>query len=532
MRRGRLLVYACAAAVAAVASVAFAGASKVPNGTAGSTVLVGFRSGARASAVDAAVRSVHGRVRHTTAAGTRVVSVTAGGVPAALARLRALPSVRFAEPDRRLVAAGAPNDAGFGLQWAARNTGQTVNGVAGTAGADERAVPAWSMATGSRSVVVAVVDTGLDYNHPDLAANVWTNPGGVGGCPAGTRGYNVVAGSCDPMDDDVSYGGHGTHVAGIIGAVGNNGIGVSGVDWTATLLPVKWLDANGNGDTSALLQALDWVLAAKQAGVNVRVVNDSATFFGTAYSQALSDEIDTLGANGILFVTAAGNTGDDNDDTAKRRYPCGYDRPTEICATATNQSDALPSWANYGAATVDLAAPGDNIYSTLRNGGYGYVSGGSMAAAQVSGAAALVLSVRDMPPQALKADILQNVDPLPSLAGKVRTGGRLDVCKTLPGCSLVTAPINVSRPRVSGRLAPRAVARATKGTWRQAPSRFGYQWLRCKVSLCVRISGAHSAAYRIRRADVGRSLAVAVTAANAAGSATATSPRTRLVLKR
>src|SRR5207247_2039080 len=127
-------------------------------------------------------------------------------------------------------------------------------------------------------------------------------------------------------------------------------------------------------------------------GVNVRVVNDSATFVGTAYSQALSDEIDVLGANDILFVTAAGNTGDNNDNTAVRRYPCGYNRPSEICVTASDQQDRLPSWANYGPNTVDLAAPGDNIYSTLRNGTYGYVSGGSMASPQVAGTAALILA--------------------------------------------------------------------------------------------------------------------------------------------
>jgi subtilisin family serine protease len=166
----------------------------------------------------------------------------------------------------------------------------------------------------------------------------------------------------------------------------------------------------------------------------VRVVNDSQTFVGTAYSQALSDEIDLLGANDILFVTAAGNTGQDDDDPAFRRYPCGYDRPTEICVTASDQNDQLPSWANYGPATVDLAAPGTSIYSTLRGGGYGYLSGGSMAAAQVSGAAALILSIRDMSATALRAAILDNVDPISAMRGRVRTGGRLNVCKAIAGC--------------------------------------------------------------------------------------------------
>jgi thermitase len=188
------------------------------------------------------------------------------------------------------------------------------------------------------------------------------------------------------MDDEIEFGGHGTHVAGILGAAGNNGIGVTGVNWTTTILPVKWLDRAGNGYTSDLITALDWVLKAKRAGVNIRVVNDSATFprdtpnSVSGRSQLLSDEIDLLGKYGILFVAAAGNTGDNNDTAALRRYPCGYDRPTEICVTASDERDALPSWANRGRKTVDLAAPGTNIYSTLRNGRYGFVSGGSMAA--------------------------------------------------------------------------------------------------------------------------------------------------------
>ena len=147
------------------------------------------------------------------------------------------------------------------------------------------------------------------------------------------------------------------------------------------------------GETSALIEAMQWLVAAKQEGVNVRVVNDSDSFFGTAKSEALENEIEVLGANNILFVASAGNTGNDNDDVAVQRYPCSYDRPNEICATSSNNKDELPSWANYGPHTVDLAAPGVSIYSTLREGKYGYLSGGSMAAAQVSGAAALILSV-------------------------------------------------------------------------------------------------------------------------------------------
>jgi subtilisin family serine protease len=334
-----------------------------------------------------------------------------------------------------------PNDPFFERQWVDLNAGQLVPvppseeaTVAGTVGDDDGAAAAWRVSTGGSSTVVAEVDTGVDYNHPDMAANIWTNPGGIGGCLAGTHGYDVLDKQCEPMDEDTTYKGHGTHVAGILGAVGDNGIGVAGVDWHTSILPVKWLESAGN-ETTGLLAALEWVLRVKQEGVDVRVVNDSDTFPGTAYSEALSNEIDTLGANGILFVTAAGNTGQNNDELAMRRYPCGYDRPTEICVTASDDNDELPTWANYGPHTVDLAAPGVSIYSTLRNEAYGYLTGGSMAAAAVSGAAALILSVEpSLSPEQLKSRILESVTPAPGLAEKVISGGTLDICRAMPRC--------------------------------------------------------------------------------------------------
>jgi subtilisin family serine protease len=377
--------------------------------------------------------------------------VRPGDVLAVARALRRNPAVAYAEPDYLMSASATPNDPSFSLQWGDGNTGQLIPTqeseellgpeAKGTPGADDRALAAWGVTTGSRSIVIGETDTGVDYNHPDLAANIWSNPGGIGGCASATHGYNVRTHTCEPMDDDTVYGGHGTHVAGIMGAVGNNGVGVAGMNWQTSILPVKWLSSSASGETSGLIEALQWLVAAKQAGVNVRVVNDSATFVGTAFSQALSNEIDTLGANNILFVTAAGNTGNNNDEEKVRRYPCGYDRPTELCVTATDNNDHLPKWANYGPHTVDLAAPGVSIYSTLRKGAYGYLSGGSMASPQVAGAAALILSAKpSLSAVELKADITANVDPLPALSGKVISGGRLDVCKALPGCSTQQQP--------------------------------------------------------------------------------------------
>jgi subtilisin family serine protease len=376
---------------------------------------------------------------------TPYVLKVSSSVSSAIGQLRRSRVVAYAEPNYVMHADAIPNDPSFSLQWGSNNTGQSIPtqnaeeelgaAAAGTPAADDNALKAWSVSTGSRSIVIGETDTGINYNHPDLAANIWSNPGGIGGCAAGTHGYNVLTATCEPMDDDSYYGGHGTHVAGIMGAVGNNGIGVAGMNWQSTILPVKWLGSSATGSTSGLIAALQWIVAAKQAGVNIRVVNDSATFWGTAYSQALAEEIETLGANNILFVTAAGNTGNNNDELAVRRYPCGYDLANEICVAASNNNDQLPSWANYGPHTVDLAAPGVSIYSTLRNGSYGYLSGGSMASPQVAGAAALILSVEPtLSATALKADIVGNVDKLSSLAGRVISGGRLDVCNALPGC--------------------------------------------------------------------------------------------------
>ena len=455
--------------VGAVATAPRSSKLPAPDAFRPGVVIVGFRSGVTSPQRYAIEHAVGGHdatflgppIKHTrlVAGGAArayiaplTLQVPSSQVLAIARRLRRNPNVAYAEPDYLMHADAAPNDPSFSLQWAPSNTGQSVpaqgaeetlgSPAPGTQGADDRALPAWGVTTGSSSIVIGEADTGIEYTHPDLAANIWSNPGTVGGCAAGTHGYNVLTATCNPMDDDTYYGGHGTHVAGIMGAVGNNSVGVAGMNWQTTLLPVKWLNSSAGGSTSGLIAALKWLVAAKQEGVNIRVVNDSATFYGTAYSEALREEIDVLGANNILFVTAAGNTGNNNDEEAVRRYPCGYDRPNEICVTATDHNDQLPSWANYGSKTVNLAAPGVSIYSTLRGGTYGYLTGGSMASPQVAGAAALILSVKPtMTTEELRSDILNNVDPLPSLAGKVITGGRLDVCKALPGCKVSEPPV-------------------------------------------------------------------------------------------
>jgi subtilisin family serine protease len=236
-----------------------------------------------------------------------------------------------------------------------------------------------------------------------------------------------------------------------MGAVGNNGTGVAGMNWRTTILPTKWLDnANPEIEPSAktLVAALRMISEARQAGVNVRVVNDSATYRGMKGTPELEKAIEQLGAEGVLFVTAAGNN-ELNEET-ELTYPCALALANELCVTATNGRDELPHWANYGANVVQLAAPGESIFSTLAAPGaepYGYLSGTSMAAAEVSGAAALILSQRPtLSVGELRADILASVDPVPALAGKVSSGGRLDVCNAIVGCNVSPAPAPAAAP--------------------------------------------------------------------------------------
>jgi thermitase len=428
-------------------------------------VLVGFRngvSGSRQLAIEHAIGAQSATrlgppikpVGHGPATGQAYlapmdVRVGRAQVFPSIQRLKRYAEVAYAEPNYLQVGTAKPNDPFFGKQWGSENTGQLIPfqdqnetplgaEKPGTKGADDKATAAWGVTTGSRSIVIGEVDSGVAYEHPDLKENIWSNPGGVNGCEAGTHGANVLATKgtaayCNPIDEDTAYNGHGTHVAGIMGAVGNNTTGVAGINWQTTILPVRWMNSASSGATSDLVAALNWLVAAKQAGVNVRVANDSDTFPGTAISEPLSHAIDVLGENGILFVTAAGNTAQNNDTVP--RYPCSYERPTEICVTASNNEDKLPGWANFGAKSVQLAAPGVSIYSTLRGGTYGWLSGGSMASPQVAGTAALVLSVSPkLTTTELRADILNSVDKLSAFAGSVQTGGRLNVCRAVPGC--------------------------------------------------------------------------------------------------
>lgn len=256
---------------------------------------------------------------------------------------------------------------------------------------------AWDITNGSSDVVVAVIDTGIDYTHPDLAANIWVNPGETpaNGIDDDANGYiddihgaNTVLGATDrgnPMDDNE----HGTHVAGTIGAVGNNGEGVAGVNHTVKLMALKFMDATGGGRLSDAISAIDYMVSMKvNYGVNVRVSNNS--WGGGGFSPALHAAIDRARAAGIVFVAAAGNSGQDTD--LFPAYPSSYEVSNVVSVAAIDTNQTLASFSNYGAESVDIAAPGVGIFSTLPNNQYGYLSGTSMATPHVVGALALLFA--------------------------------------------------------------------------------------------------------------------------------------------
>jgi subtilisin family serine protease len=349
----------------------------------------------------------------------RSTGAAAATVSAALAANRSIDSF---EMDSLRQYARVPNDPQLSAQWAEQNTGQG----SGTPGDDIHAAAAWNLSTGSRNVVVAVIDSGVDYTDPDLAANIWTNPyAGRDGYSGDLHGYNFVANNGNPMDDN----GHGTHVAGIIGAVGNNGQGATGVDWSCSIMALKFLDANGDGYTSDAIRAINYTTMMRTVyGVNVRVANNS--WGGAANDPALQAAIASAGQAGILFVVAAGNNGSDNDTTPQ--YPADDRLSNVLSVAASDQNDQLAWFSDYGPNTVDLAAPGVSIYSTLPGNQYGYLSGTSMATPEVSGVAALAWALDPNATVAqVRSAILAGVDRVPALAGKVVSGGRLDAYNTL-----------------------------------------------------------------------------------------------------
>ena len=407
--------------------------------------------------------------RNEPQADLEVVEVTRGQRDSVLAALRQSGLVDYAEPDYILKVQGTePNDFRFwdGSQWNLKNTGAS----GGTVGADIDATSAWDLRTSAAGLIVGVIDTGIRYTHEDLRGNMWKNPGETGldnkgrnkatngvdddvdGYIDDVHGINAFTHSGDPLDD---YG-HGTHVAAILGASGNNNVGVAGVAWQVQLMALKSHDATGIGTISTAIECMDYARAH-----GARIINASWGAYGFT-SQALRDAITNLRDAGIIFVAACGNSAGDND--ANPLYPASYDYNNIIAVAASTRTDAAASFTNWGRTTVDLAAPGASVFSAWNGSDtdYRYLDGTSMAAPQVSGTAALIWAQSPtLTYQQVINLILNNSDPVPAFAGKTVTGGRLNLAQALAATVLLGDPtppiISMSRPQLGSTVKGRTV---------------------------------------------------------------------------
>lgn len=314
-------------------------------------------------------------------------------------------------------AGNKPNDLDSKL-WGLNNEGQ--NG--GTPDCDIDAPEAWQKTTGiSNGPIIAVIDTGVDYNHPDLVNNIWTNPGEIpgngidddgNGVIDDVHGYNAYDQTGDPMDGH----SHGTHCAGTIAAEGNNGKGVVGVNWKATIMPVKIFNDRGSTDAAAIIRGINY---ATNNGARIT----SNSWGGGAANPAIEEAFRKSSA---LHIMAAGNSGSNND--VSPHYPSSYNLDNNIAVAATDRNDKMAYFSCYGKESVDIAAPGVDIYSTVPGGGYGNKSGTSMATPHVTGAAGLLLAMDpNMSNDEIKTRLLEGADKVAGLDGKVATGARLNI---------------------------------------------------------------------------------------------------------
>jgi subtilisin family serine protease len=394
--------------------------------------------------------------------GLRLARVEPADTLDAIAALKADPNVLYAEPNYILHTEVLPNDARFGEMWGLKNTGQSGNVgppentrlVNGTPGVDIDAELAWTnFNTGSSSIVVGIIDTGIDINHPDLQANIWTNPGESGGGKEtngidddgngrvdDVHGWDFFSNN-NSVYDDPAIDFHGTHVAGTIGAVGNNGIGVTGINWQVKMMPLKFLGSPTGGSTAGAVAAINYAVDMRNRGVNIRLLNNSWGSSGGP-GQALTDAVSAANNVGILFVAAAGNETTDNDDAPGT--PGGVDAPNVLRVVATDRIEDLAFFSNVGTRLPSLGAPGRGVLSTTpRNyadatytepdgSTYSFFAGTSMAAPHVTGVAALVLAqYPGISVQRLRAALLFSGEATAALAGKTSSGRRLNAYQAL-----------------------------------------------------------------------------------------------------
>jgi len=337
---------------------------------------------------------------------------------AAAEQLAALPGVQYAQPNYIHHTFRTPNDPRYRELWGMHNTDYD---------ADIDAPAAWDIATGN-NIIVAVVDSGVDYTHPDLKSNMWRNPDEIpangidddhNGYVDDVYGIDACNGDTDPMDDK----DHGSHCSGTIAGLGNNGVGIVGVCWSARIMACKFLDSDGSGSTADAIECIQYATR-----MGARVIN--ASWGGGPYEKALFDAIGVANQAGILFCAAAGNEKSNNDDAPS--YPASYNNDNILAVAATDEHDQLASFSCYGAYSVDLAAPGVSILSTVVGGGYKLFNGTSMATPHCSGAAALLLSINPkLSVTQLKAALMNSAVQKPALVGRCRTGARLNVFRAI-----------------------------------------------------------------------------------------------------
>ena len=421
------------ASIPAFAAVAVAGLSLAPPAAlaqagpatySSDKVLVRFAPGA-ASSVRGQVRSQNGvdrEVEYTIVPGLERVALRPGRtVDEVVAALRRNPNVLYAEPDYVVRRGATPNDPSYGSLWGMTNI---------------KAPTAWNTTTGPANLVVGIIDTGIDRNHPDLVDNIWVNPGEAAngldddgnGYVDDLYGWDFAYGDNNPSDVD----GHGTHTAGTVGARGNNGVGVAGVNWQVKLVALKFLDDTGSGYTSNAILAMQY---ANRMGI--KITNNS--WGGGGFSQGLYDAINASKANNHLFVAAAGNSNVNNDTTPS--YPASYNLDNVISVASITSTDARSSFSNYGKTSVDIGAPGSSILSTTPGNTYSSYSGTSMATPHVAGAAAMIAGLRPTWGYAQVRDaILKTARPITALSGLTVTGGTLDLAAAVAWQPSATPP--------------------------------------------------------------------------------------------
>ncbi len=417
------------------------------------TVIVRFKSGVSTSARESAFALSGGTHVRPLMKSLNIELVGTSNPGQTIAALRARPDVQYAEFDFVRRSEVIPNDPSFTSLWGMHNTGQT----GGVVDADIDAPEAWDIFTGDANLVIADIDTGVNYTHPDLAGNAWLNPGEVvngidddgNGFIDDIRGWDFVNNDNDPMDDN----GHGTHTSGTFGAVGNNGIGVTGVNWNCKIMALKFLSASGSGSTSAAVSCVNYAV-----NKGVKISNNS--WGGGGFSQALYDAINAGKAVGHVFVASAGNSNLNTDVSPS--YPASYDLDNIISVASITASDLRSSFSNYGATTVDLGAPGSSVNSTYGSG-YASLSGTSMAGPHVTGVVGLVYGQNpSWTYSQVRSRVMSTVRPTAAMAGITVTGGVVNAAAAVAGGSSNTPPtVTISSPGAGSSFAQGATVTFT-----------------------------------------------------------------------